>query len=108
MSVFDDRKNASETKYVMDAAKEFKAEARRNKILGQWAAELMGKDEAETKAYILQVITADMEEAGDDDVFRKLRADLDEASVEISDQGLRAKMAEALSEAREAVYGEDD
>jgi hypothetical protein len=108
MSVFDDRKNASETKYVMDAAKEFKAEARRNKILGQWAAELMGKDEAETKAYILQVITADMEEAGDDDVFRKLRADLDDASVEISDQGLRAKMAEALSEAREAVYGEDD
>ena len=108
MSVFDDRKNASETKYVMDAAKEFKAEARRNKILGQWAADLMGKDEAETKAYILQVIAADMEEAGDDDVFRKLRADLDASRVEITDQGLRAKMAEAMEEARDAVYGEGD
>ena len=108
MSSFDDRKNASETKFVLDAAKEFKAEARRNKALGHWAANLMGKDEAGAKAYALQVIAADMEEAGDEDVFRKLRKDLTEAGVEISDQAIRAEMASALKTAREAVYGEDD
>ena len=107
MSSFDDRKNASETKFVLDAAKEFKAEARRNKALGHWAAALMGKDEAGAKAYALQVIAADMEEAGDEDVFRKLRADLDAAGVEISDQAIRDTMDEAMATAREEVYGEE-
>lgn len=108
MSSFDERKNASETKFVMDAAKEFKAEARRNKALGHWAAELLGKNEEEAKAYAMQVIAADMEEAGDEDVFRKLRGDLDAAGVDISDQAIRDRMAEALRTAREEVYGEDD
>lgn len=107
MSSFDDRKNASETRFVMDAAKEFKAEARRNKALGHWAASLMGKTEAEAEAYALQVIAADMEEAGDDDVFRKLSTDLSAAGVTMSDQAIRERMAEELRVAREAVYGED-
>ena len=72
MSSFDERGNAQETKFVLDAAQEFKAEAKRNKALGHWAADLMGKSEAEAEKYALEVIIADMEEAGDDDVFRKL------------------------------------
>ncbi|MEL6687179.1 MAG: DUF1476 domain-containing protein [Pseudomonadota bacterium] len=107
MSSFDDRKNASEARFVMDKAKEFKAEARRNKALGHWAAGLMGKSEAEADAYALQVIAADMEEAGDEDVFRKLRADLTAASCDVSDQAIRDRMAEELRVAREAVYQED-
>ena len=102
----DDRKNASESKFVHDAAKEFKAEARRNKALGHWAAELMGKDEADVAAYALEVIAADMEEKGDEDVFRKLRRDLDAAGVQLSDQAIRDRMALELANAREAVYGD--
>ena len=101
MSSFDDRQNASETKYVLDAAKEFKAEAKRNKALGLWAADLLGRDDADK--YALEVIMADMEEAGDDDVFRKLRGDLSEAGVDISDQGIRDKMGECLEAARAEV-----
>lgn len=107
MSSFDDRKNASETKFVLDAAKEFKAEARRNKALGHWAAGLMDKSEEDAAKYAIEVIAADMEEAGDDDVFRKLRNDLSAAGLEISDQAIRDKMAEELKNAREAVYAED-
>lgn len=108
MSTFDDRKNASETRYVMDAAKEFKAEARRNKALGLWAASLMGKTDAEAESYALQVIAADMEEAGDEDVFRKLQGDLSAAGVTLSDQAIRDRMADALKTAREEVYGDGD
>ena len=105
MSQFDERKNAQEAKFVMDAAKEFKAEAKRNKALGHWAAGLMGKSEAEADKYALEVIMADMEEAGDDDVFRKLKADLTRANCQITDEAIRDRMALELSAAREAVYG---
>ena len=105
MSTFDDRANAQETKFVLDAAKEFKAEAKRNKALGHWAAGLMGKSEAESDKYALEVIMADMEEAGDDDVFRKLRGDLTAANCEITDDAIRHRMAAELQTAREAVYG---
>jgi len=105
MSQFDERKNAQEAKFVMDAAKEFKAEAKRNKALGHWAAGLMGKSEAEADRYALEVIMADMEEAGDDDVFRKLKADLTSANCQITDEAIRDRMALELSAAREAVYG---
>jgi len=107
MSSFDERKNASEKKYIMDAALEFKAEAKRNKALGQWAGELMGKDDAERDKYALAIIMADMEEAGDDDVFRKLRADLTDANIDISDAAIRDKMQECLDGARDEVYGTD-
>jgi len=105
MSMFDDKKNASETRFVMDAAKEFKSEAKRNKMLGEWAAALMGIEGDAVEKYALSVIIADMEEEGDDDVFRKLRKDLDGAGVEMSDAALREKMAEYLKAAREEVYG---
>jgi hypothetical protein len=107
MSSFDDRKNASETRFVMDAAKEFKSEARRNKALGHWAAGLMGKNGADADSYALEVIVADMEEAGDDDVYRKLRGDLTAAGIDLSDQAIRDRMAEELKLAREHVYAQD-
>ena len=102
MSGFDDRKAKAETKFVLDAALEFKAEAKRNKALGFWAAEFLDKD---PEKYALEVIIADMEEAGDDDVFRKLRKDLDAVNSDLSDQAIRDKMAECLAAAREEVYG---
>ncbi|MGJ8561162.1 MAG: DUF1476 domain-containing protein [Litorimonas sp.] len=107
MTSFDDRKNASETRFVMDAAKEFKSEARRNKALGHWAAGLMGKTAAEADSYALEVIVADMEEAGDDDVYRKLRSDLTAAGIDLSDQAIRDRMAEELKLARDHVYAQD-
>ena len=106
MKTFDERGNAQETKFVHDAAKEFKAEARRNKALGHWAAGLMGKSEAETEKYALEVIKADMEEPGDEDVFRKLRGDLTEANCQITDEAIRDRMAAELKAARESVYNE--
>jgi len=105
MSTYDERGNAQETKFVLDAAKEFKAEAKRNKALGHWAASLMGKTEADADKYALEVIMADMEEAGDDDVFRKLRKDLTAANCEITDDAIRHRMASELKTARESVYG---
>ncbi|MEP1229419.1 MAG: DUF1476 domain-containing protein [Litorimonas sp.] len=102
MSGFDERQKGQETKFVMDAAKEFKAEAKRNKMLGHWAAELMDKD---GEAYALEVIMSDMEEAGDEDVYRKLRGDLTAANIEISDEAIRDKMKECFTLAREEVYG---
>lgn len=105
MSTLDDKKNASETRFIMDAAKEFKSEAKRNKMLGEWAAALMGIEGDGVDKYALSVIIADMEEAGDDDVFRKLRKDLDGANIELSDAALREKMAECLQAARVEVYG---
>jgi len=107
MSSFDNRKKASETRFVMDAAKEFKSEARRNKALGHWAAGLMGKEGTEADSYALEVIVADMEEAGDEDVFRKLSGDLEAAGVNLSDQAIRDRMAEELKLAREHVYAQD-
>jgi len=105
MSTFDERGNAQETKFVLDAAQEFKAEAKRNKALGHWAAGLMGKSEAEADKYALEVIMADMEEAGDDDVFRKLRTDLSAANCDITDDAIRDRMAVEQKAARDAVYG---
>ena len=105
MSGLDNRQKSQETKFVLDASKEFKAEAKRNKALGHWAAGLMGKDAAAAEKYALEVIIADMEEAGDEDVYRKIRGDLTSQQVEISDEAIRDKMAECLEAAREEVYG---
>jgi len=93
MSGLDNRQKSQETKFVLDASKEFKAEAKRNKALGHWAAGLMGKDAAAAEKYALEVIIADMEE------------DLTAQQVEISDEAIRDKMAECLEAAREEVYG---
>ena len=106
MSVFDDVKESNERKFVLEAEQEFKAEARRNKYIGQWAAGLFGLDEAETEKYILAVIVSDMEEAGDDDVFRKVKADFVEHGVEMSDVSLRQKMNSLIDMAREEIFKE--
>ena len=76
MTTFDDRENAFESKFAHDAEMQFKAEARRNKLLGLWAAGLMGKSGDAADAYAKEVIKADFQEAGDDDVFRKVSGDL--------------------------------
>ncbi len=106
MSGFDGREKTAEKKFVMDAAREFKVEAKRNKALGHWAASLMGLEGDAVEKYALSVIMSDMEEAGDDDVFRKLRGDLTNANTDITDQAIRDKMAVCLAAAREEVYGD--
>jgi len=103
MSEFDDRKRAQETKFQLDQELEFKAQARRAKLVGQWAAGLMGLSGDEAEAYAKSVVVADLEEAGVEDLFRKIRADLDLHAVQLSDHQVRAKMDEALAEARASV-----
>lgn len=106
MSGMDNRKDAFENKFAHDEALRFKAEARRNKLLGLWAAEMMGKSGDEADAYAKEVIRSDFEEPGDDDVFRKVRADFDAAGVEQSDHQIRRTMEELLNTAKEQVLKE--
>ncbi|GLQ18774.1 DUF1476 domain-containing protein [Maritalea porphyrae] len=102
MSGFDDREKAAEAKFVHDEATKFKIEARRNKLLGQWAAEQLGMSAAsEIEAYVGEVISSDFEEAGDEDVFRKVRGDFDAKGVSISDDDLRSKMKSLYAEVAE-------
>ncbi|WP_306016778.1 DUF1476 domain-containing protein [Oceanicaulis sp. MMSF_3324] len=103
MSGFEDRENAFENKFAHDQELEFKAVARRNKLLGLWAAELMGLTGEDAEAYGKDVVKADFEEAGDDDVFRKVRGDFDARGIEQSDHQIRNKMAQLLEEARGQV-----
>lgn len=103
MSDFDDRRRGQETKFQLDQELEFKAQARRAKLVGLWAAGLMGLSGEEADAYAKSVVIADLEEAGIEDLFRKIRADLDGAAVQLSDHQIRSKMEEALEEARESV-----
>lgn len=99
MANMDDRKDAFENKFAHDEALKFKAAARRNKLLGLWAAEKLGKTGDAAEAYAKEVVAADLEEAGDEDVFRKIRGDFDAASVTQSDHQIRRTMAELLEEA---------
>lgn len=101
MASLEDRGDGFEKKFAHDAELKFKAEARRNKLLGEWAAELLGRDDKE--AYAKEVIMSDFEEAGDEDVFRKVRGDLDAAGVSLSDEDLRTKMNELLALAVEQI-----
>ncbi|GGA84527.1 hypothetical protein GCM10011491_10070 [Brucella endophytica] len=99
MTGMDERKDAFEKKFAHDAELKFKAEARRNKLLGLWAAEKLGKTGADADAYAKDVVAADFEEAGDEDVFRKVRADFDAAGVAVTDEAIRSQMVELLQEA---------
>ena len=103
MSTFDERENAFESKFAHDAEMQFKAEARRNKLLGLWAAELMGKSGDEAAAYAAEVIRSDFEEAGDEDVFRKVAGDLGDRADE---QTIRTQMAALLIEAKAQLMSE--
>ncbi|MBD8064342.1 DUF1476 domain-containing protein [Devosia sp. PTR5] len=106
MSGFDDRKRGEEAKYAFDAEKRFRAEARRNKLLGLWAAELMGLTGDEAKAYAAEVVAADFEEAGDEDVYRKLSSDLKAKNVSIADTVIREKMLTLIAVASEQIAAE--
>ena len=103
MSTFDERENAFENKFAHDAEMQFKADARRNKLLGLWAAELLGKSGSDAEDYAKEVVKSDFEEAGHEDVYRKVAGDLGDKADEAT---IRAKMQEFLVEAKEQVMNE--
>ena len=103
MSTFDDRENAIENKFAHDAEMLFKAEARRNKLLGLWAADLLGKSADEAAEYAKEVIKSDFEEAGHEDVYRKVAGDLGDL---VDEATLRAKMDALMVEAKTQLMGE--
>ena len=105
MSSFDDRGDAFENKFAHDAEIRFKVEARRNKLLGLWAAELMGKSGEAADEYAKEVIKADFEEAGEEDVYRKVSGDLGDLKSEAE---IRAKMTETMAEAKTQIMEETD
>lgn len=99
MTTFDRRKDAFESKFARDEELRFKANARRNRLFGLWAAEKLGRSGEEADAYAREVIRADMEEAGDEDVFRKVRGDFDAAGIAQSDDQIRQAMVELMATA---------
>ena len=103
MTEMDKRGDSFEKKFAHDEELRFKAVARRNKLLGLWAAEKMGKVGADAETYARQVVSADFEEAGDEDVFRKIRTDFDSANVSQSDHQIRRTMEELLVKAAEEI-----
>lgn len=106
MTTFDKRKDAFESKFAHDAELQFKAGARRNKLLGLWAAGLLGKTGADADAYAKEVVAADFERAGDSDVFEKLRRDFDAAGVDQSDHQIRRNMDDLMQTAIEQIRTE--
>jgi hypothetical protein len=101
MNKFDDRKKSFEEKFAKDQELQFKVAARSNKYLGDWAGTKLGKNENDKKDYIQEIIKADMEEAGSEDVFRKIKKDFETASVSIEDSEIRDQMEKALLRAKE-------
>ena len=99
MTSFDKREEGFEKKFAMDADQKFKAEARRNRLLGMWAAEKLGITGDAATAYAKEVVAADFEEAGDSDVLRKVSGDFKAKGVALTDQDLRAKMDELMATA---------
>jgi hypothetical protein len=99
MTTFDKREEGFEKKFAHDEELRFKATARRNKLLGQWAAEKLGLSGADADAYAKAVVMADFEEAGDNDVFRKLRTDFDAKTLDLSDHQIRRTMDELMEQA---------
>jgi hypothetical protein len=106
MAQFEDRQKAQEAKFARDGELRFKAEARRNRLLGLWAGEQMGMDEAAAKTFAAEVVAASFEEAGDEDVFRKVSGALTDANVAVSEETIRQKMSELEHVAREQVLNE--
>lgn len=103
MTTFNDRERAYESKFAHDADLRFKAEARRNRLLGEWAAGQLGKTGDDARAYAMTVVSADFAEPGEEDVFRKVEADL----TGVADaETIRAQMARLMDEARRQVIEE--
>jgi hypothetical protein len=103
MSEFDDRKRLQEKKFELDQEQEFKAQARRAKLLGLWAAEQLGLSGEEANAYAKDTVIADLEEAGDEDLFRRVRESFDKKSVTISDHIIRKQMTGLMDLARAQI-----
>lgn len=106
MSGFDKRKTGEEAKFALDQELRFKANARRNKLLGLWAAELLGKKGEAAATYAAEVVKADFEAPGDEDVFRKVRGDFDKAGVQMTDHQIHRQMTELMETAVHQVRSE--
>ncbi|MEM0990320.1 MAG: DUF1476 domain-containing protein [Pseudomonadota bacterium] len=107
-SSLEERERGFERKFAHDAEMQFKAEARRNRLLGEWAAEKMGVSGDAAQAYAKEVVAADFEEPGDEDVFRKVSGDFEAKGVSIAEEEIRAKMAELMAEAKAQLMSETD
>jgi hypothetical protein len=106
MTSFEDRERGEEAKFARDQEMQFRIDARRNRLLGEWAAARMNLSQAEADAYAKSVVQADFEEAGDEDVIRKLLGDLTSAGIETNDAEVRGALEEKQIEARRALMGE--
>ena len=101
MNKFDEREKSFEKKFVKDQELQFKVAARSNKYLGEWVSTKLGKNKDDKQNYIQEIIKADMEEAGNEDVFRKIKKDFNSASISIEDSEIRDQMEKALLRAKE-------
>lgn len=106
MTGMDDRQAAFENKFAHDEELRFKTDMRRNKLLALWAAELIGLNEAQSAAYVGEVVKSDLEEVGSEDVYRKLKGDFEAKGIDITEHKLRAMMDEKLIEAKKQVMTE--
>ncbi len=106
MTSFEDREKLHEAKYVHDQDTMFKINARRNKLLGQWVGDLLGKSGDALAAYAKEVVMVDFEEPGEEDVYAKVKADFDRSNVEMSEHRIRRQMADLLDEARNQIQNE--
>ena len=101
MNKFDERTKTFEKKFQIDQELKFKVEARSNKYLGEWAGSQLGKTEEEKRKYIQEIIKADMQESGQEDVFRKIKKDFEKASISVEDSEIRDQLEKALLRAKE-------
>jgi hypothetical protein len=106
MAQFDDRERGEEARYALSAETQFKIEARRNRLLGVWAAELMGITGDAARAYAADVVAADLSQAGDEDVFRKVVGDIKAKGLDVADVVVRQKMTQLIETARQQVTSE--
>lgn len=106
MTAFDDRQKGQEAKFALDAEQKFRAEARRNKLLGLWVAELLGLSGDAAKSYAAEVVAADFEEAGEEDVFRKVAADIRAKNLNVGEEAIRQKMAQLVAVASQQIVAE--
>ncbi len=100
MNKFDEREKSFEKKFAKDQELEFKIFAKRNKYLAEWASSCLGKNDEQKQNYIQEIIKADLEEAGDEDVFRKVKKDLENSAINIDDSEIRNQMSLALERAK--------
>jgi hypothetical protein len=103
MTTFDDRERGFEKRFALDQDQEFKASARRNRALGEWAAGLMGLTDKHVAEYAAVIVKSDIDQPGEEDVLRKVFEDLKGAGVQITEGEVRMKMAELLAQAREGL-----